>query len=119
MKIGLITVGGSAKGVAIHFATIAAMRNLDLKPDVILGASAGSIMASFMATGMSSEFMKYHMSTLLTKDFLDPLPKFELLKELIWNHGSKLYGFIKGDKLAEYVSKRIAPKDDFSKKDIT
>jgi predicted acylesterase/phospholipase RssA len=115
MKIGLILCGGSAKGISIHFATVSALRNLDIKPDVILGASAGSIVASFLATGMPAERMKFHMSTLRTKDFLDPLPKFELFKELIWNHGSKLYGFVKGDKLQEYVNTRITSKDDFSK----
>jgi predicted acylesterase/phospholipase RssA len=118
MKIGLILCGGSARGVALHFAAISAMKNLDIKPDVILGASAGSITASFLATGMSLELMKFHMSTLRTKDFLDPLPKFELLKELIWNHGNKLYGFIKGAKLAEYVNTRITGKDNFEKVEI-
>jgi NTE family protein len=118
MKVGLITCGGSARGIAVHFSTVAAMRNLGIKPDVILGASAGSIVAAFMACGMETNMMKYHMSTLRTKDFLDPLPKLELLKELIFNHGSKLYGFIKGEKLIEYVSTRIKGKDSFEKTEI-
>lgn len=118
MKVGLILCGGSARGISVHFATVSAIRNLGIKPDVILGASAGSIVASFLATGMETKMMKYNMSTLRTKDFLDPLPKFDLFKELIWNHGSKLYGFVKGDKLIEYVNKRIEGKDDFSKTEI-
>jgi len=58
------------------------------------------------------------MSTLRTKDFLDPLPKMELLKELIISRGSKLYGFIKGERLAKYVNSRIGEKDNFEKTDI-
>lgn len=118
MKIGLILCGGSIKGIAIHHASVIALRNLGIKPDVILGASAGSIVASFYATGMSTEQMKHKMHILQAKDFLDPISKFDLFKELIFNHGSKLYGFVKGDKLQEYVHKGIEHKDDFSKVEI-
>ena len=118
MKLGLIMCGGSIRGISIHFATVSAIRSLNLKPDVILGASAGSIVSSFLATGMTTEMMKYHISTLRTKDFLDPIPKFELFKELIFNHGKKLYGFIKGDQLVTYVNSRIEGKDNFEKTEI-
>jgi NTE family protein len=118
MKIGLILCGGSIKGVAIHHASVIALRNLNIQPSVILGASAGSIVASFYATGMSTEHMKRKMALLHAKDFLDPISKFELFKELIFNHGSKLYGFVKGDKLQEYVAKGVGDKDDFSKTEI-
>lgn len=118
MKIGLITVGGSIKGIAIHEASIIALRKLNIQPSVILGASAGAIVASFYATGMTTEMMRRKTSTLRAKDFLDPINKFDLFKELIFNHGRKLYGFLKGDKLQEYVHSGIGSKDDFSKTDI-
>ena len=118
MKIGLILVGGSAKGIAIHHSVVIALRKLGINIDVILGASAGSIVASFAATNMTTEMMKYKMGTLRSKDFLDPLPKWDIFKELVFNHGSKFYGFVKGDKLESYVHNGIIEKDDFSKTDI-
>lgn len=118
MKIGLILVGGSIKGIAVHHSVVIALRQLDIKPCVVLGASAGSIVASFFATGMPTEMMRWKMTSLRTKDFLDPLPKFDIFKELVFNHGSKLFGFVKGDKLQDYVHNGIAEKDDFSKTEI-
>lgn len=118
MKIGLILVGGSIKGIAVHHSVVIALRQLDIKPSVVLGASAGSIVASFFATGMPTEMMRWKMTSLRTKDFLDPLPKFDIFKELVFNHGSKLFGFVKGDKLQDYVHNGIAEKDDFSKTEI-
>jgi NTE family protein len=118
MKIGLITVGGSIFGVYQHTAVCVALRNLEIKPDVILGASAGAIIGSFMSTGMTNEMMKWKMSSLTAKEFLDPMSKTQIFKELVFNHGRKFYGFIKGDALQEYVRKGIDGKDDFSKTDI-
>lgn len=118
MKIGLILVGGSARGVAVHHAVVMAMRNLDLKANVVLGASAGSIVASFYCTDMSSDIMKWHLSSLTSKEFLDPISKWGIFKELIINHGRKLYGFVKGEQLKKYVAIRIEGKDDFSKTTI-
>jgi predicted acylesterase/phospholipase RssA len=118
MKIGLITVGGSIFGVYQHTGVCAALRKLDIKPDVILGASAGAIIGSFMATGMTNDKMKLKMNSLTAKEFLDPVSKVQIFKELVFNHGKKFYGFVKGDALQEYVRKGIDPKDDFSKTEI-
>src|SRR5579863_3499038 len=114
MKIGLITVGGSLFGIYQHTAVCVALRNLEIKPDVILGASAGAIIGSFMATDMSTEMMRWKMTSLTAKEFLDPMSKMHIFKELVFNHGSKFYGFVKGDALEEYVKKGIDGKDDFS-----
>lgn len=115
MKIGLITMGGSLFGVYQHTATCIALRNLGIKPDVVLGASAGAIIGSFFASGMTTEQMKHKMITLTAKDFLDPMSKWEIFKEFMFNHGSKFYGFVKGDKLQEYVNLSLGDKDDFAK----
>jgi len=118
MKIGLITVGGSIFGVYQHTAVCIALRKLEIKPDVILGASAGAIIGSFMASGMTNSMMKWKMSSLTAKEFLDPMSKIQIFKELVFNHGRKFYGFIKGEALQEYVRKGIDSKDDFSKMEI-
>jgi NTE family protein len=118
MKIGLITVGGSLFGIYQHTAVCVALKNLEIKPDVILGASAGAIAGSFMATGMSVEKMKHKMTNLTAKEYLDPMSKIQIFKELVFNHGHKFYGFIKGDALQEYVHNGIHSKDDFSKTEV-
>lgn len=115
MKVGLILIGGSLKGIYGHTAVVITLRELGINPDVILGASAGSIIASFMATGMTSEIMKQKMVTLSPDEFLDKIKKFDLFKEFVFNKGRHLYGFIKGDKMQEYVHKALGEKDDFSK----
>lgn len=119
MKVGLILIGGSLKGIYGHTGVVSALRTLNIKPDVILGASAGSIVGSFMATGMPQEQMKHKMLTLTAEQFLDRISRWKILKEMVVNHGSKFYGFIKGDKLEEYVHNAVGPeKDDFSKCEI-
>ena len=118
MKIGLITVGGSLFGIYQHTAVCIALRNLNLKPDVILGASAGAITGSFMASNMTTDMMRWKMSSLTAKEFLDPISKIQIFKELVFNHGRRFYGFIKGDQLEKYVHDALLIKDDFSKLEI-
>jgi NTE family protein len=54
MKIGLALSGGGARGIA-HIGVIKAMEELDIKPDVISGTSAGSIVAVLYANGMKPD----------------------------------------------------------------
>lgn len=51
MKIGLALSGGGARGIA-HIGVIKALEELDVRPDVISGTSAGSIVATLYANGM-------------------------------------------------------------------
>lgn len=54
MKIGLALSGGGARGIA-HIGVIKAMDELGVKPDVISGTSAGSIVAVLYANGMKPD----------------------------------------------------------------
>jgi NTE family protein len=51
MKIGLALSGGGARGIA-HIGVIKALEELNIKPDVISGTSAGSIVGVLYASGM-------------------------------------------------------------------
>ncbi len=51
MKIGLALSGGGARGIA-HIGVIKAIEELGIKPDVISGTSAGSIVGVLYASGM-------------------------------------------------------------------
>ncbi|MEJ0033616.1 MAG: patatin-like phospholipase family protein [Bacteroidota bacterium] len=51
MRIGLVLSGGGARGIA-HIGVIKALEELNIKPDVISGTSAGSIVGVLYASGM-------------------------------------------------------------------
>jgi len=115
LKIGLILIGGSLKGIYGHTGVVTAIRDLGIEPKVILGASAGSIVGSFMAAGLDNKTMLNKMLTLTAEQFLDKISRFDILKEFIINKAKNFRGFIKGDKLEEYVQKALVEKDDFNK----
>jgi len=115
VKIGLILIGGSLKGIYGHTGVVKAVRELGIAPDVILGASAGSVVAAFMAIGLTDQMMYHKMKTLKANEFLDPYSRWWLLKSLVVDRAKTLHGFVKGDKLEEYIANSLAEKDDFSK----
>ena len=53
-NIGLALSGGGVRGFA-HIGALRALEDVGIKPDVIAGVSAGSIVASFYAAGMSAD----------------------------------------------------------------
>ncbi len=52
--IGLVLGGGGARGFA-HLGVIQAMYDTGLKPDIISGTSAGSIIGAMIASGHTPE----------------------------------------------------------------
>ncbi|HZY81554.1 MAG TPA: patatin-like phospholipase family protein [Cyclobacteriaceae bacterium] len=54
MKIGLALSGGGARGIA-HIGVIKALEEMGVKPDVMSGTSAGSIVAVLYANGMKPD----------------------------------------------------------------
>ena len=54
MKIGLVLSGGGARGIA-HIGVIKALEELNIKPDVLAGTSAGSIVGVLYASGMKPD----------------------------------------------------------------
>ena len=53
-NIGLALSGGGVRGFA-HIGALRALEDVGIKPDVIAGVSAGSIVASFYAAGMNAD----------------------------------------------------------------
>jgi NTE family protein len=115
MKIGLILIGGHIKGLAGHSGVVAALNKLDMVPSVILGASAGSVVGSFAAVGMSEPEMKHRLATLKVNDFLDPYSRLALLWEFIFNKAKNFTGFMRGEKVEKYMQECLRNSDDFSK----
>ena len=52
--IALVLSGGSARGFA-HIGVIRALEQLGIEPDLIVGASAGSIVGAGYAAGMTAD----------------------------------------------------------------
>ncbi|MBQ7389118.1 MAG: patatin-like phospholipase family protein [Paludibacteraceae bacterium] len=69
-KVGLSLSGGGAKGLA-HIGVLQAMEDIGLKPDIIAGVSAGSIVGALYADGLSpKEILNVFEDSTLIK-FLD------------------------------------------------
>ncbi len=117
MRTGLILIGGSLKGIYGHTGLLSALEDesLNLKPDVIMGASAGAIVASFYAAGLSRAHMYRKMITLKADDFVDLPSKLQLFNEFIFKKARDFTGFVQGDKLEEYIREALEGHDDFKK----
>jgi|UniRef100_A0A7C4TD48 NTE family protein len=55
--LGLVLGGGSAKGYA-HIGVIRLLEELNIKPDIIVGASMGALIGGFYAKGFSAQKME-------------------------------------------------------------
>lgn len=69
--IGLTLSGGGMRGIA-HIAVLKALEEYNLKPDIISGTSAGSIIAAFYSFGKSPDEMMeiVKQTTFFSKSFL-------------------------------------------------
>ncbi|MCX8533733.1 patatin-like phospholipase family protein [Chryseobacterium luquanense] len=69
--IGLTLSGGGMRGIA-HIAVLKALEEYDLKPDIISGTSAGSIVGAFYSFGKTpDEMMKIvHETTFFSRSYL-------------------------------------------------
>lgn len=91
-NIGLALSGGGVRGFA-HIGALRALEDVGIKPDIIAGVSAGSIVTSFYASGLSPDeifelFSRVDMNSFLQVDI------------------SKS-GFLKLDKFRRFLAKNL------------
>lgn len=98
-KLGIALSGGSARGFA-HVGALKAIEEAGLKPDVLAGVSAGSIVAVLYASGVSPDN--------ILKLFSD-----QSLKSLI-GFNLKSGGIFNIDKMKQLIMKAIAPCKTFA-----
>lgn len=91
-KIALALGGGAAKGFA-HIGVIKVLEQEGIKVDIVSGTSAGAIVGSLYASGLHSSQIESEAIGL--DEF--KLADFQL----------SLSGFIKGDRIQEYVNKKV------------
>ena len=95
LKIGLALGGGAARGFA-HVGVIAVLEEAGLKPQIIVGTSAGSLVAALYASGKTSaqlQLTALNMEEVAITDWMLPI------------FGR---GMFRGDALAKYVNELVA-----------
>jgi NTE family protein len=93
-RIGLALGGGAARGFA-HVGVIQVLEDAGIRPQFVVGTSAGSLVAALYASGMQATELKktaISMQEAAITDWLLP----------IFNRGA-----LKGDALAQYVNQQV------------
>ena len=93
-RLGLALGGGAARGFA-HVGVIQVLEEAGLKPDLVVGTSAGSLVASFYASGKTGAQLQQVADTMEEAAFTDwTLPVFSR-------------GVLRGEALARYVNAQV------------
>jgi NTE family protein len=96
-KIGLALGGGAARGFA-HVGVIAALEEAGIKPDLVVGTSAGSLVAAIYATGKTAAQLQQVALAMDESEITDwTLPFFGR-------------GMLRGDALARYINVQVGNK---------
>lgn len=93
-KIGLVLGGGAARGFA-HIGVIQVLEAAGIRPNLVVGTSAGSLVAAFYASGKSGAELQQVAEAMEEATFADwTLPIFSR-------------GMLRGEALARYVSAQV------------
>ncbi len=96
-RIGLALGGGAARGFA-HVGVIQVLEEAGIRPDLVVGTSAGSLVASIYASGKTGAQLQQVAETMEEAAITDwTLPIFSR-------------GMLRGDALARYVNQQVAGK---------
>ena len=91
LKLGLALGGGAARGFA-HVGVIQVLEEAGIRPHLVVGTSAGSMVAAFYASGRNGAQLQRLSETMEEATLTD------------WNLPLTSRGLIKGDGLARYVA---------------
>src|SRR6476646_6283663 len=89
-RIALVLGGGAAKGFA-HIGVIKALESQGIRPDIIVGTSAGSVVGALYASGINGFELQRIALDLKESAFSD------------WSLPDR--GFLRGEALQEFVNK--------------
>lgn len=95
-RLGLALSGGGVRGFA-HIGALRALEDCGVKPDIMSGVSAGSIVAVCYASGMSSDDIFDAFTGIDLKSFL----QFDLSRS----------GFLRLDRLREFIANLLPVKN--------
>lgn len=97
IRIALVLGGGGSRGLA-HLGAIQELEEAGIRPDLIIGCSAGAIVGAFYAD---------HPELKEGKNFLLQLKKADLLDTTFFN---SRFGFVKGKALRKFMRKNLRAK---------
>jgi len=96
-RIGLALGGGAARGFA-HVGVIQVLEEAGIRPALVAGTSAGSLVAAFYASGKSGKQLQHVAETMEEATIADwTLPLFNR-------------GMLRGDALARYVNSQVSSR---------
>lgn len=93
--VGLALGGGASKGFA-HIGVIKVLQENHIPVRIVTGTSAGAVVGSLYASGMSPDRMELEAQILGKTDLIDPVVS--------------TTGFIKGQKLQNYINQKVQNK---------
>ena len=94
LKIGLVLGGGAARGFA-HVGVIQVLEEAGIRPSLVVGTSAGSLVAAFYASGKTGSQLQQVAESMEEAAFADwTLPIFSR-------------GMLRGEALARYVGSQV------------
>ncbi len=96
-KIGLALGGGAARGFA-HIGVIQVLEEAGIKPDLVVGTSAGSLVAAIYASGKTGTQLQTVAETMEEAALTD------------WTLPFLSRGMLRGEALARYVSSQVGGK---------
>ena len=97
--VALVLSGGSARGFA-HIGILKVLEEQGLKPDIIVGTSAGSIVGALYASGLTVSEVESAIAQLDKSVFTDfVMPSLGFLPGEM--------GFVRGDKLHRFIDARL------------
>ena len=93
-KLGLALGGGAARGFA-HIGVLQVLEEEGIKPALVVGTSAGSVVASFYASGKTGQQLQWLADTMDETQFTD------------WANPFSGRGMLRGEALGKYINSQL------------
>jgi NTE family protein len=93
-KLGLALGGGAARGFA-HIGVIQVLEENGIKPDMVVGTSAGSVVAAFYASGKTGAQLQWLADSMDESQLTD------------WTVPFMSRGMLRGDALGRYINSQL------------
>ncbi|NBW55266.1 MAG: patatin-like phospholipase family protein, partial [Betaproteobacteria bacterium] len=93
-KLGLALGGGAARGFA-HIGVIQVLEENGIKPDMVVGTSAGSVVAAFYASGKTGAQLQWLADTMDESQLTD------------WTVPFLSRGMLRGEALGRYINSQL------------
>ncbi len=94
LKLGLALGGGAARGFA-HIGVLQVLEEEGIKPALVVGTSAGSVVASFYASGKTGQQLQWLADTMDETQFTD------------WANPFSGRGMLRGEALGKYINSQL------------